>query len=81
MYIHIGEDLTVRLKDIIAIVDRQSSDSSLLIEDFLKKHEAKLNNLAKKSFKSVVITENQIFLSPYSSSTLKKRSNFINMQE
>lgn len=81
MYIHIGEDLTVRLKDIIAIVDRQSSDSSLLIEDFFKKHEAKVNNLAKKSFKSVVITENQIFLSPYSSSTLKKRSNFINMQE
>jgi extracellular matrix regulatory protein B len=81
MYIHIGEDLTIRSRDIIAIVDKQSGDSSLLNEEFLKRHKGNLNNLAKSSFKSIIITKDQVYLSPYSSSTLKKRSNFMNVQD
>jgi hypothetical protein len=81
MYIHIGEDLTIHSRDIIAIVDRQSGDSSLLNEEFLKRHKGNLNNLAKKSFKSIVITKDHIYLSPFSSNTLKKRSDFVNIQD
>jgi hypothetical protein len=81
MYIHIGEDLNIRLKDIIAILDKQSGDSSLLVEEFLKRHEGKLINLAKQSFKSIVITNEHVYLSPFASVTLKKRSNFMNIQE
>lgn len=81
MYIHIGEDLTIRSRDIIAIVDKQSGDSSLLNEEFLKRHKGNLNNLAKGSFKSIIITKDQVYLSPYSSSTLKKRSSFMNVQD
>jgi hypothetical protein len=81
MYIHIGEDLTIHSRDIIAIVDKQSGDSSLLNEEFLKRHKGNLNNLAKKSFKSIIITKDHVYLSPFSSSTLKKRSNFMNIQD
>jgi hypothetical protein len=81
MYIHIGEDLTIRSSDIIAIVDKQSGDSSLLNEEFLKRHKGNLNNLAKHSFKSIIITKDHVYLSPYSSSTLKKRSNIMNVQD
>ncbi|MCQ6280210.1 extracellular matrix regulator RemB [Bacillus sp. EB600] len=81
MYIHIGEDFNVRSKDIIAIVDKQSGDSSLLVKEFLKKHEGNLINLAKKSFKSIVITNKHVYLSPFASSTLKKRSDFMNTQD
>jgi extracellular matrix regulatory protein B len=81
MYIHIGEDFNVRSKDIIAIVDKQSGDSSSLVKEFLKKHEGNLINLAKKSFKSIVITNEHVYLSPFASSTLKKRSDFMNIQD
>jgi hypothetical protein len=81
MYIHIGEDFNVKSKDIIAIVDKQSGDSSLLVKEFLKKHEGNLINLAKNSFKSIVITNEHVYLSPFSSGTLKKRSDFMNIQE
>ena len=80
MYIHVGEDFNVRLNDVVAILDKQSGQSSL-IEEFLKRHESKCINLAKKSCKSIVITDNYIYLSPYASGTLKKRSNFMNIQD
>jgi extracellular matrix regulatory protein B len=81
MYIHIGEDLNVRVKDVIAILDKESVNSSSLAEEFLKRHEGKVINLAKHSFKSVVITNTQIYLSPLASGTLKRRSGQINIQE
>jgi hypothetical protein len=81
MYIHIGEDLTVKLKDIVAIVDKQSGQSSLLTEAFIKRHEGNVNHFTKQSFKSIVITNERVYFSPYSSGTLKKRSNFMNIQE
>ncbi|WP_043934291.1 extracellular matrix regulator RemB [Bacillus sp. EB01] len=65
MYIHIGEDHMVRASEIIAIIDK---DSAVVPET------GKSINLSKGSFKSVVITEKNVYLSPLASSTLKKRS-------
>ncbi len=81
MYIHIGEDANVKLKDIIAILDKESGSSSPLVKEFLKHKEGCLINLAKKSFKSIVITTDRIYLSPFASGTLKKRSNSMNIQD
>lgn len=81
MYIHIGEDLNIRAKDIITILDQESVNSSELIEEFFIHHQDKLINLSKKAFKSVVITYDKIYLSPIASGTLKKRSNQLNIQE
>jgi hypothetical protein len=81
MYIHIGEDINIRLKDIIAMVDKQSGESSNLFKEFLKLHKGIEKNDSKQSFKSIVITSDHVYFSPYSTSTLKKRSNFMNIQE
>lgn len=66
MYIHIGEDHMVRAKDIVAIIDRESAGAGGFLEP------GKSLNLSKGPFKSVVITEEKIFLSPLASGTLKK---------
>lgn len=81
MYIHVGEDLNIRAKDIIVILDKGCVNSSNLVEEFLEQHKEKLVNLSKNPFKSVVITYDKVYLSPISSGTLKKRSNQKEMQE
>lgn len=81
VYIHVGEDLNIRAKDIIAILDKGCVHSSDLVEEFLEQHKEKLVNLSKNPFKSVVITFDKVYLSPISSGTLKKRSNQKEMQE
>jgi extracellular matrix regulatory protein B len=81
VYIHIGEDLNIRAKDIIMIIDKGSVNSSDAISDFLKHHEEKLINLSKNPFKSVVVTQDKVYLSPIASGTLKKRSNQMYFQE
>jgi extracellular matrix regulatory protein B len=81
VYIHVGEDLNIRAKDIIAILDKECVKSSSLDEEFLKQHKEKLVNLSKNPFKSIVITYDKVYLSPISSGTLKKRSNQKEMLE
>jgi extracellular matrix regulatory protein B len=81
MYIHIGEDLNVRAKDIISILDKESANQSLLVEEFLMNHQDKLINLSKNPFKSVIITHDKVYLSPIASGTLKKRSNQMTIHE
>lgn len=74
MYIHIGEEVLVRAKDIIAILDKESVHSSENIQEFLQHNEKHTENLSKNSFKSIVVTKEKVFLSPLASTTLKKRS-------
>jgi len=81
VYIHIGEDLNIRAKEIIAILDKGSVSTSDLVDEFLVNHEDKLINLSKNPFKSIVITNDKVYLSPIASGTLKKRSNQKNVQE
>lgn len=76
MYIHIGEDLNIRAQDVIAILDKESVNSSSFVEEFLKRQQESVINLSKHSFKSVVITKDKVYLSPLASGTLKKRSYF-----
>lgn len=74
MYIHIGEEVSVRSKDIIAILDKDSVNSSNYIQEFLQQNDENTENLSKNPFKSIVITSGKIYLSPLASTTLKKRS-------
>lgn len=72
MYLHIGEEVMVRASHIIAILDRR-----LLKTDWqssLPTAAAKsIRNISKHDVKSIVITEEIIYLSPLASTTLKKR--------
>jgi len=81
MYIHIGEDLNIRAKDVISILDKESANHSSLIDEYLSRHSDRVVNLSKNPFKSIVITDNKIYLSPIASGTLKKRSTQMNIHE
>ena len=81
MYIHIGEDINIRARDIISILDKESANNSPLVEEFISHRKEKVVNLSKNPFKSVIITYDNVYLSPISSGTLKKRSNQMNIHE
>ncbi|AZU59813.1 extracellular matrix regulator RemB [Neobacillus mesonae] len=81
MYIHIGEDLNIRVNDIIAVLDKESVQNSEMLGEFLDQHKKKVMNLSKNPFKSVIVTDQYIYLSPIASGTLKKRSTQSNIQE
>jgi extracellular matrix regulatory protein B len=75
MFIHLGENIVVRSLDVIAILDWQLLKESEIANEFIDKNYK--NNLEKASgeAKSIVITVDQIYFSPLSSNTLKKRAN------
>ena len=81
MYIHIGEDLNIRAKDIISILDKESANQSSLVREFLKQQSERVINLSKNPYKSVIITYDKVYLSPIASGTLKKRSNQMSIHE
>lgn len=70
MYVHIGEDIILQIDNIIAVVDQQTIDVTskqtigIIYDDTL---------LKSGNFKSIVVTDNQLYLSSFSSNTLKKR--------
>lgn len=81
MFIHIGNDVVVRTKDIIMILDKYalgSKDTS----DFLQiaREEGfvvESDDDKPEKKKSVIVSEKKIVFSPISSTTLLKRSNFL----
>ncbi|PLR80650.1 MULTISPECIES: extracellular matrix regulator RemB [Bacillus] len=80
MYLHVGEDILVRTKDIIAILDKESINSPDMGE-FLQQKGENVMNLSKGPFKSIVITDERIYYSPLASGTLKKRSQKLSVHE
>lgn len=74
MYLHVGEEITIHTKEIIAIIDKHSIRSSPLMDKFIHHHQAQIMNLTKGNYKSIVITKDKVYFSPFSSGTLKKRS-------
>ncbi|MCK9217669.1 MAG: DUF370 domain-containing protein [Firmicutes bacterium] len=83
MFIHLGEDVVIPLKDVISIMNLETSSYSKKTKEFLKiaEDEGFLNKITDKEPKSFIFTikDNQtiIYLSPISSVTLQKRSGFI----
>jgi hypothetical protein len=74
LYIHVGEDVMVRSHDIIAILDKKSVESSEEFRKILRLRKSSVMDLSKGNFKSIVMTSEDIYLSPLSSTTLNKRS-------
>jgi hypothetical protein len=79
MFIHLGGDTILRVSEVIAIIDLSSDKKSKAYQDFI--HHAKanhqLNFIEHEDAKSLVVTEKQNYMSPISSTTLKKRANII----
>lgn len=75
MFIHIGGDTMVRLKDVIGIFDihtKDSPDNETLIENAKNRNDLEIVELG--DIKSYVVTNKKLYYSPISSLTLKKRA-------
>lgn len=75
MFLHLGADTVIPLKNIIAIHDLKSSKSHINNE-FIKnmRNDKKVVDISENNAKSFVITDKKIYLSAISSMTLKKRA-------
>lgn len=78
MFLHLGADTVIPLKDVIAITDMKSVKSTIN-DDFLKvmKEETMTIDVSEGNAKSFVVTEKSVYLSAISASTLKKRAQFL----
>lgn len=80
MFLHLGENVVVPVKDIIGIFDMQSTMYSSDTIQFLRMAEEDgfVERITKEQPKSFVIAEvnkmSKIYLSPISSATLTKRT-------
>lgn len=74
MYISIGNDIVIKSNELIAILDQHVILESEMMREFLEKAKLDLNEADMNKSKSIVITSDQIYFSPFSSSTLIKRS-------
>jgi hypothetical protein len=83
MFLHIGGDIVIPVKDVIAIMDIDTTTISKDTREFLKiaEEEGFIKSISDDLPKSFIITEmdkkSVIYLSPISSVTLKKRSQYV----
>lgn len=80
MFLHLGENVVVPIKDVIGIFDLQTTMYSSDTIQFLRlaEEDGFVERITKEKPKSFVIAEvnkmSKIYLSPISSSTLTKRT-------
>lgn len=83
MYLHIGHDVVVSLKNIIAILDLDTTTISKITKEFLTiaEEEGFIQKISDDLPKSFIICEvnkkSVIYISPISTTTLFKRMNYI----
>ena len=78
MFLHLGSDTVVALKDVISINDFKSFRSSVNRE-FIQKMRAKKKviDVSENQPKLLIVTKYKIYLSAISSVTLKKRADTV----
>jgi regulator of extracellular matrix RemA (YlzA/DUF370 family) len=77
MFLHVGGDVVVNVGRVIAILNlRSGATEGAPIQEIIRQLRVgrNLTDLAGDQAKSLVLTNNQLFLSPISSVTLKKRA-------
>lgn len=81
MFLHLGENVVVPIKDVIGIFDLETTMYSSDTSSFLRMAEEDgfVERISKEKPKSFVIAEidkmSKVYLSPISSTTLTKRTN------
>ncbi|MGM7703292.1 extracellular matrix regulator RemB [Pseudalkalibacillus sp. Hm43] len=80
MFIHLGENVVVQTRDVVAIFDYEIAKESEETMAFLKHHKENQNleTISDELIKSIVLTTEGIYLSPLSSITLKRRAKINN---
>jgi len=83
MFLHLGGDIVIPSKNIIAIFDIDSTTISKDTKEFLSvaEEEGFIETISNEIPKSFIVTEtdkkSKIYLSPISSVTLQKRTSYI----
>jgi len=81
MYLHLGGEILVRLKDVVAIMDMETSSTSKITREFLKytQKNYEVISVNEEIPKSYVLIHKDgkttLYISPISSQTLNKRAN------
>lgn len=75
MFINIGDNNTVRSREIILIIDKNATESSSIMDEMVRNKQEKSKVVGSRTVaKSLVITNDLIYFSSLSVLTLKKRS-------
>lgn len=79
MYIHLGGEKVILSSELIAIFDITIEKSSKISKQFISHALAEKNvvHIGEEDAKSIVVTQKEIYYSPISSATLKKKVNVI----
>lgn len=81
MFIHLGGEKIIRANELIAIFDLAIEKNSKISKRFIKQAGKKrsIEVIGEEESKSLVITENKVYYSPISTSTLNKRAHQLTM--
>jgi extracellular matrix regulatory protein B len=79
MYIHLGGEKIIRTSQLVAIFDVSIEQSSKLSRQFVAQAQKKhgVETIGEEDPKSIVVTEERVYYSPISTSTLKKRAHYL----
>jgi hypothetical protein len=77
MYIHLGGEKIILSSELVAIFDISIEKSSKISKQFVSHaiQEKNVIRIGEEEAKSIVVTQNTVYYSPISSSTLKKKTN------
>ncbi len=75
MYLYLGSDVTVPKKDIIGIFDIEKVTVEKYMNEYLSRcqKEGKIYYVSLDMPKSIIVSENTVYISNVSSDTLRKR--------
>lgn len=79
LFLHLGEDIVLQTKEIVAIIDSNLAEESEILKEFIDVNNKKNNivHISDGTVKSIVVTENKVYFSPLTAVTLKRRSQYI----
>lgn len=76
MYLHLGGNAVIRIKDVVAILNVENRQTNLDGVPGPRYTEGSRNAPAAETVKSLIVTTDETHPSPISSTTLKKRAIF-----
>ena len=74
MFLHLGDDFSVRASEVISVHDYQRMSNAKSGREFLSDSRKIIEDISGGKPKSVVVTDHKIYLSRLSARTLKKRA-------
>lgn len=80
MFIHIGGDIFIKIKDVIAILDMNHLGHNINKEEYFQTLEKshQVVKITMENIKSIIFTTDILYYSPISSLTLKRRADLSN---